>query len=51
MPEGWEQLTQHLTGTGDLAWLAWTIQQMTRYAANIKQTELVYVPARLGRTC
>ena len=37
MPDGWEQLTQHLTGTGDLGWLAWTIQQMTGYAANIER--------------
>jgi hypothetical protein len=37
MPDGWEQLTQHLTGTGDLGWLAWTIQQMTRYAADIER--------------
>ena len=37
MPDGWEPLTQHLTGTGDLGWLAWTTQQMTRYAADIER--------------
>ena len=33
LPTGWEEVAEHLPGTGVLGWLAWTTQQMTTYAA------------------
>jgi len=37
MPAGWDELAEHMTGTGDLGWLFWSVSQMTENAAWIER--------------
>ena len=37
MPAGWDEFAEHMTGTGDLGWLFWSVSQMTENAAWIEE--------------